>query len=130
MILVVDTHALVWFLTDDPKLGSQAREALSLREGVEIVIPIIVLFEFSYLQKKRDLPVSMGEIKTWIAGNPHVRVYPTDMSILDSSPKGFEIHDSIIAGTAITLTRSGRNDVFVVTCDHVLKNCPDIKILW
>ena len=41
---VVDTHALVWFLEGNPRLGSAARSVLSLPES-ELVLPIGVLAE-------------------------------------------------------------------------------------
>jgi PIN domain nuclease of toxin-antitoxin system len=130
MTVVVDSHTLIWFLLDDPKLGRQARETLKHRKNIEIIVPIIVLFEITHLKKKKHLPISMEEIRNWIAGNDHIRVYPVDMSILDLAPRDLEIHDGIIAGTAIALEQSGSDDVFVATCDKSLTACKAIKTLW
>ena len=130
MILIPDTHTLLWFLADDPKLGRSAKEALLRREDIEIVIPIIVLFEISHLQKKRGLAISLADIQHWIMGNTHVRVHPIDIAVLDANPEGLEIHDAMIAGTALTLSQSGLGDVFVATCDQDLTRCKEIKIVW
>ena len=130
MILIPDTHTLIWYLSDDPKLGRKARVALSRREGIEIVIPIIVLFEISYLQKRKSLPVSLADIRHWIAGNSHVRVHPIDISILDGAPLNLEIHDAIIVGTALTLSGADGNEVHVVSVDAEINACKNINIIW
>ena len=130
MILIPDTHTLLWFLADDPKLGRSAKEALLRRENIEIVIPIIVLFEISHLQKKRGLSISLADIHHWITGNAHVRVHPIDIAVLDATPEGLEIHDAMIAGTAVVLSRSSPGDVVVATCDQMLARCKAVKVIW
>nr|VFK67761.1 MAG: PIN domain-containing protein [Candidatus Kentron sp. UNK]VFK73102.1 MAG: PIN domain-containing protein [Candidatus Kentron sp. UNK] len=39
MTLLLDTHALLWFFLDDPKLSSIAREAISSAESKVLVSP-------------------------------------------------------------------------------------------
>lgn len=53
---VTDTHSLIWYLQDSPKLGKEANkvfEACDSNEAV-IYIPTISLVEIIYLQKKKD----------------------------------------------------------------------------
>jgi PIN domain nuclease of toxin-antitoxin system len=54
-IYVVDTHALAWYLDDDPRLGSQAELVLD-NDDVRLIIPAIVLAEIKYLAHKNRLP--------------------------------------------------------------------------
>lgn len=131
MVLVIDTHALLWFLSDDPKLGQNAKKLLTSRPpSVEIVIPIIVLFEIAYLQKRKALPLALEDIYPWIAGSTHVRVHPLDIVILDASPTELEMHDAMIVGTALALSRSGSADVRIITQDRAITSCDKIQTLW
>ena len=52
---ILDTHALVWFLTDDDRLDERVREAVSLCEG-NFMICSVSLIEIAQLQ-------SLGKIK-------------------------------------------------------------------
>ena len=49
--MVTDTHALIWYLTDDPRLGPAAGlafDACDRGEGI-IYVPTICLVEILYL---------------------------------------------------------------------------------
>lgn len=58
---VSDTHGLVWYLEDDPRLGPQARAAFEACDRAESVIfvPTICLVELIYLQEKGRLPADL-----------------------------------------------------------------------
>ena len=45
---VVDTHTLIWFLEENPRLSSQVKTILQDPES-ELVIPIIVLAEACWI---------------------------------------------------------------------------------
>ncbi len=53
MDYVTDTHSLVWYFTDDPRLGDKALKAFeqTAQEGI-IIIPSIVLAEIIFISKK------------------------------------------------------------------------------
>jgi predicted nucleic acid-binding protein len=53
MDYVTDTHPIVWYFTDDPRLSRHALEVFekTIREEV-IIIPIIVLAEIMYISNK------------------------------------------------------------------------------
>ncbi|ATZ61587.2 MAG: PIN domain-containing protein [Methanosarcinales archaeon Met12] len=63
-MFVVDTHALLWHLTEDTKLGRKAKEVLDKADRGETtaVIPAIILAEALFiLEKKRaDLKFKDG----------------------------------------------------------------------
>lgn len=52
---VTDTHALIWYLENSPRLGSQARAAFDAcdRGEIQIYVPTICLIEIVYLMEKR-----------------------------------------------------------------------------
>jgi predicted nucleic acid-binding protein len=50
---VTDTHAIVWYFTDDPRLSRRALEVFekTIKEGA-IIIPTVVLAEIMYIAGK------------------------------------------------------------------------------
>ena len=63
---IVDTHALIWYLEGNPRLGQQAKQVLENAES-KLVLPLIVLAESAWIiDKKRtsvpDVSVFMTRI--------------------------------------------------------------------
>ncbi len=56
---VADTHALFWYLTASPRLGSAAKEAFDegARGEALIYVPAIVLAELFFLNEKAGRPL-------------------------------------------------------------------------
>ena len=56
--VVVDTHAIVWYLSADPRLSANAAGALdsATAAGERIHVPSICLVELTYLVEKGRLP--------------------------------------------------------------------------
>ena len=79
---VVDTHALVWFLKENPRLGSNAKTVLQDSRS-ELVIPIIVLAEACWMieRGKTSIP-SSGVFLDAIDADPRVSVMPLDWTVL------------------------------------------------
>jgi PIN domain nuclease of toxin-antitoxin system len=59
--VVTDTHALIWYLEDSPRLGSAARSAFEACDRGECVVyvPTICLVEIIYLQEKGRIPTDL-----------------------------------------------------------------------
>jgi PIN domain nuclease of toxin-antitoxin system len=59
--LVTDTHSLIWYLEDSPRLGAKANKAFEACDRGEIIIyvPTICLVEMVYLQEKGRIPSSL-----------------------------------------------------------------------
>ena len=53
MDYVTDTHSIVWYFTDDPRLSRRALEVFekTIKEGA-IIIPAVVLAEIMYIADK------------------------------------------------------------------------------
>ena len=58
---VADTHALIWYLENSPRLGSQARAAFDAcdRGEIRIYVPTICLVEIVYLMEKGRVSADM-----------------------------------------------------------------------
>jgi PIN domain nuclease of toxin-antitoxin system len=59
--LVTDTHALIWYLEDSPRLSPRANQAFDKCDAGEIIIyiPTICLVEIVYLQERGRISANM-----------------------------------------------------------------------
>ena len=109
---VTDTHALIWYLEDSPRLGSEARAAFDACDQGEVTIyvPTICLVEMVYLIEKARIPKKMmtlleEELRAETSGlmladlNIDV-VNEVEKVIRDDIP---DLPDRIIAATALAL---------------------------
>jgi predicted nucleic acid-binding protein len=97
---VVDTHALLWFIGRDPRLGDKAR-AILRNPDVRLIIPTIVLAEIKYLAHKGRVAHTLNDVLRVLNLDPRCLIYPADMSVVTVAPPGLDIHDSLIVGTAL-----------------------------
>lgn len=109
---VTDTHSLIWYLEDSPRLGLAARECFEACDrGKSIIyVPTICLVEIIYLQEKGRIPAEMKllldkELRSGSAG-----IFLTDLSVevverLSMVPRSDvpDMPDRIIAATALHL---------------------------
>ena len=59
--VVTDTHGLIWYLEDSPRLSVAARDAFDRCDRGEMVVfvPTICLVEIVYLQEKGRIPLEL-----------------------------------------------------------------------
>ncbi len=126
---VLDTHALVWYLADDPRLGEKAREILRSK-GDRLIVPAIVLAEARYIADARRVPISFQEVLTAITADPSCVVAPVDIVTVSYMPKGLDIHDSLIAATALLYRDLLGEDVSIVTRDERMRETPSLSTVW
>ena len=125
-VYVVDTHALIWFLEKNPKLGERARAVLR-DPGIRIIIPTIVLAEIKYLAQKGRIGQTLEDVIRAISLDPRCLIYPIDLSVVHKAPLGLKIHDALIVGTALVQREvvSG-----VLTCDESIVNSGLVPTVW
>lgn len=123
MEVVVDSHALLWYLSKNPKLTTKARQ--SLDNSKKIVISTIVLLEILYiLQKFGQVKKFKGVLET-IKLEKYL-IYPIDLSLVKSLaklPAELEMHDRLIVATAAIF------DAPLVTKDEQITNIYK-KTVW
>jgi PIN domain nuclease of toxin-antitoxin system len=58
---VTDTHGLIWYLENSPRLGSSASKTFDACDRGEAIIyvPTICLVEIIYLQEKGRIPTDL-----------------------------------------------------------------------
>ena len=100
MEIVIDSHTLFWFLTNNPKLSRKAKRLIE--ESDKAIIPSIVLMEILYLLEKNNLSYKFIEFLSELKIRNYL-VYPLDLRVISQTltinPE-LEMHDRIIIATA------------------------------
>ena len=113
--VVTDTHGLIWYLEDSPRLGPTARKAFDACDRGEIVVyvPTICLVEIIYLQEKGRIPADMkaqleAELQAGTSGLVLAALTPEVANAVTSVPRSEvpDMPDRIIAATALHLNLS------------------------
>lgn len=109
---VTDTHALIWYLEDSPRLGPEARVAFDACDQGELVIyvPTICLVEMVYLIEKGRIPKEMMALleKELRAGTSGLMLADLTIDVVNAIEKVIrdevpDLPDRIIAATALAL---------------------------
>jgi PIN domain nuclease of toxin-antitoxin system len=132
MQYIVDTHALIWFLEDNPRLGIAARQVLENSES-KLILPAIALAEAAFIVErgKTSIP-SVNDLHTAVNGDPRIVVYPLDRTIVEITNTLLsinEMHDRQIVATAIILKNQGE-EVIILTCDRNITASGVVPIIW
>ena len=128
MKLLLDTHAAVWLLQGDPRLGSAARRALSSGDAEPPYVSDIVLLEISLL-------VGSGRVVPGVTPPAFLRrfaaelqVLPIDAEIAAAVPELPLPHadpfDRVIVATAM------RHRLRLVTRDRAIRESGLVDTLW
>ena len=129
MNFVADTHTLLWWFTDSPRISSKASEIFEKCENGEsiIFIPSIVIAEALSIFDKKRLSFDFKNLFKKIKASENFVLIALDYPILEKMVALKEIpelHDKIIVSTAKYLK------VPIVTKDKTLQTIPSIKTIW
>ena len=129
-MIVIDTHVLVWWVSDDKSLSATAAKAIkdTLDNGSEVVVSSISAWEISMLIEKGRLVLSM-DVESWldeVAQIDGVRFVPVDNEVgIKSTVLPGEFHkdpaDRMIVATARKLA------VPLVTADEKIRDYEHVK---
>ncbi|MEA3548864.1 MAG: type II toxin-antitoxin system VapC family toxin [Thermodesulfobacteriota bacterium] len=131
-MIVLDTHAWLWWISNPENLSSNADRAIN--EAVQengIVISSISTWEIALLVTKGRLELSI-DARDWVRkteGLPFVRFMPVDNTIsLRSVTMPGHFHpdpaDRMIAATAMTM------GLPLITRDDKIRNYPHVQTIW
>lgn len=123
---VLDTHALVWYLTDDRRLGAQAEAVLNDPDST-LIVPAIVLAEIKDLARKGRFAQTLEDVLVVIETDPRCLVYPIDLDVIRAAPVQLDIHDSLIVGVALVQANAIDG---VLTCDLAITNSGFVPVAW
>jgi PIN domain nuclease of toxin-antitoxin system len=105
MDYVTDTHSILWYFTEDPRLSKRAFDVFegTVREGF-IIIPAVVLAEIMFIAKKGRITLTFEETLKKIERYENFDLAPLDVDILKVANKieaDLEMHDRLIVATAL-----------------------------
>lgn len=129
MAYVIDAHALIWHFTNDPKLGSNARQVLNeIDAGKERgLIPTIVLAEILYASERGRVSITLRDVLAELKRRKNYRTVPFTRKILlrvEKIRRVPELHDRLIVATAI------EHKAIVVTRDRDIVNSGKVETIW
>lgn len=104
-LYVVDTNALIWYLTDDRKLGKQAARVFAAAEQGEtrLLLSAIVVAELYYADRKHKLFADFQDVFHHLQSSPFIRFIAFEAEHVlefDVDKEVPEMHDRIITGLA------------------------------
>jgi PIN domain nuclease of toxin-antitoxin system len=102
---VADTHSIVWYLLEDPRLGNKALEIFEEPASKSIIlIPTIVLAEMMFISEKGKVKISFKETLEEIEDCEKFEIIPLDLYIIRIASNfeyDLEMHDRLIVATAL-----------------------------
>ncbi|NLA74788.1 MAG: type II toxin-antitoxin system VapC family toxin [Deltaproteobacteria bacterium] len=131
-MIVLDTHAWIWWISNPEKLSSPAKKAINKAvKGKNIYISSISAWEAALLHINKRLELSI-DFDEWLAKTeklPFLSFIPIDnriviKSVSLSEPLHRDPADRIIISTAITLGAA------LVTKDDKIINYPHVETIW
>jgi len=131
-MIVLDTHAWVWFLSNPELLSKKAKRYVDVAvEEKAIMISSISAREVALLVARKRLILTL-ELSNWIAKSemlPFLKFIPVDNSVAIKSvnlpqPLHRDPADRIIIATAISLGAP------IVTKDEKILNYPHVQTIW
>jgi PIN domain nuclease of toxin-antitoxin system len=132
MKYVVDTHALIWFLEGNPRIGTNAKNILS-EPTSQLIVPAIVLAEAAWIvERGRTSIPSVMDLLNAVETDARVSIYPVDKTVIKQSVSLTaigEMHDRQIVATTLVLA-SQNEMVALLTCDRNITASGLVKILW
>ncbi len=132
-MIVLDTHAWVWYVSNPEELSQNARRAIEREASGEklIFISVISTWEVALLVSKERLFLTMN-VRDWIAKSeaiPFFHFAPIDNDIALASvflpePLHQDPADRIIIATALN------KGAPLITKDEKILDYPSVKAIW
>lgn len=129
MIIVADTHPWVWFLMANPHLSPKAKASLSDSSNL-VIAPSIVMLEVKYLYYRKRISISFEEVLSKTETSENVVIHPLDIFVATFAPVKLEIHDAIIVGTTINLSKQHGQLVSLITKDENISKSGFVPVIW
>lgn len=129
---VVDAHALVWFLENNPRLGVNAKGVL-LDPASELVLPVIALAEACWtVEVGRSSIPSPADLIASVDADPRIVIEPLDRATVERTltvTTVAEMHDRQIV--AVALLRIDRGEtVAILTRDANIRASGLVPVVW
>lgn len=129
MTYIIDTHTLLWYLTDARQLSKKARSIINnaQQNNLTLVIPTIVLLEALYVIEKGRVKYKTNKFLEEVSNPERFIIQPLDWDTITEFvkiKKDIEIHDRAIIATAKIWS------AFILTKDQEIKKYYPEKVVW
>lgn len=131
-MIVLDTHALIWWVDSGAKLSKKARQVVQANSRRrELIVSAISIFEIITLERRGRVAFKTGA-NEWLADLrklPELTIHPVTAEIAERAGGLGDVFpgdpaDRIIAATALEL------DTALVTHDTKLRGVPSLVTVW
>ncbi len=130
---LADTHAIVWYMEKDRRLGQEARAVLDkMSDGSALIfLSLMSLLEMDYLIQKKRISPKLPELILQEAKPAHsslqivdigLSLYPSFLEVPSSAIP--ELPDRILAATALSLKCP------LITKDSALSRWKKLEVVW
>lgn len=131
-MIVLDTHALIWWVTGSALLSKKAKVAIEREHSYgELIVSSITAWEIAMLVDQQKLTLS-SDLRSWFAvvsSIPSIKFVNVDVDILLRSvalpgPFHKDPADRLIVATAQKLS------AVLITKDQKIRAYPQVKTMW
>ncbi len=133
-MIVLDTHALIWWVNGDSKLSVRARKVIELEmtvDGGKILISAITAWEIAMLINKNHLVLTM-DLNEWldtVVSIDAVQFVPIDNEVaIQSVQLPGDFHPDPADRMITALAR--HYSAMLVTSDDKIRNYRHVKTIW
>ena len=131
-MILLDTHAWIWFISNPEKLSAKAEKAIKkARQENDILISSISAWEVALLVSKKRLELTL-DVSEWISSSeklPFIHFIPIDNGIAVRSvylpqPLYKDPADRIIVATSL------KYGAPIITMDEKILGFPHVQSIW
>lgn len=132
-MIVLDTHALVWWVTGDLQLSANASAAIAKeqRDAGQILVSAITSWEIAMLVKKGRMALAM-DLDEWLAaveGMDGIRVVPISSRVaVQSVQLPGDFHKDPADRFIVALARE--MNAPLITADDKIHAYPHVRWIW
>lgn len=129
---VIDTHALIWYLEGNARLGRLARAIISNPDS-DLVLPAIALAEAMFIVERgwTSIP-TVQDLLAEVQADSRISVYPLTWGLLQRSLSARtipELHDRLIVATALDVQAIG-HPVTLPSRDETIVRAGLVRTAW
>jgi PIN domain nuclease of toxin-antitoxin system len=129
MIYVLDTHAIVWFVENDPRLSTGVKTVMR-NPANSFIVPTMALVEIKFLHSKGRITTDLAGVYQRFVNSANCTVHPLDEEVVAQVPMGLDIHDAVIVATALVHRDIRQQPTTLITKDNSITQSGLIQTLW
>lgn len=131
---LLDTHALIWFVEGNKRLGEFAKTIIAAPNS-EMVLPLIALAEAAVIiERGRTTITDVSRFLSRVYADTRIEIFPLTLDVFERSltAEGLlipELHDRFIVSTGLHLQDLG-DTVEIITRDQAIIDAGVLKSVW